>query len=281
MSSAWTRPRAPRCMPRCCSHSPQSETPMSPIPIASVTRAPQPSSSWARKAGSPPPGSPATMTRLDAGGGEVDATVGGPLDQVCGVGGRQRRGLRAEQFNRLHQPLGVARADWNLAEADAVERAEGRPGHERPGVVAAHEALARGDARGGVAARRAGDPVREVVVGQGDVARRAGGPAGRVDADDLVAGRAEVGADRVVGGDRLAQLLLGGQGQRADLGEPSGRLGIAEPRRGKLGAVERRALEQVRELSAVAAVVDRELLRPRPGLDLGLEHQPSGVPGGS
>ena len=36
---------------------------MSPIPIASVTRAPQPCSSIARKAGSPPPGSPATSTR--------------------------------------------------------------------------------------------------------------------------------------------------------------------------------------------------------------------------
>ena len=36
---------------------------MSPTPIASVTRAPQPSSSLARKAGSPPPGSPATRTR--------------------------------------------------------------------------------------------------------------------------------------------------------------------------------------------------------------------------
>ncbi len=36
---------------------------MSPTPIASVTFAPQPSSSLARKAGSPPPGSPATRTR--------------------------------------------------------------------------------------------------------------------------------------------------------------------------------------------------------------------------
>ena len=36
---------------------------MSPIPIASVTCAPQPSSSFARNAGSPPPGSPATSTR--------------------------------------------------------------------------------------------------------------------------------------------------------------------------------------------------------------------------
>ena len=36
---------------------------MSPMPIASVTFAPQPSSRAARKAGSPPPGSPATSTR--------------------------------------------------------------------------------------------------------------------------------------------------------------------------------------------------------------------------
>ena len=63
ISSAWTKPRAPRCMPACSSHSPQSDGPMSPIPIASVTRAPQPSSSAARNAGSPPPGSPATRIR--------------------------------------------------------------------------------------------------------------------------------------------------------------------------------------------------------------------------
>ena len=63
ISSAWTKPRAPRCIPSCSSHSPQSEMPMSPIPIASVTFAPHPSSSRARKAGSPPPGSPATSTR--------------------------------------------------------------------------------------------------------------------------------------------------------------------------------------------------------------------------
>src|SRR4051794_19992024 len=63
ISSACTKPRAPRCMPFCSSHSPQSETPMSPMPIASVTFAPQPSSNLVRKAGSPPPGSPATSTR--------------------------------------------------------------------------------------------------------------------------------------------------------------------------------------------------------------------------
>src|SRR5215213_3288186 len=63
ISSRWTIPVAPRCIPSWCSHSPQSETPMSPMPIASVTRAPQPASSWARKAGSPPPGSPASSSR--------------------------------------------------------------------------------------------------------------------------------------------------------------------------------------------------------------------------
>src|SRR4051794_5340579 len=63
ISSAWTKPRAPRCMPFCSSHSPHNDTPMSPMPIASATFAPQPPSSLARNAGSPPPGSPATSTR--------------------------------------------------------------------------------------------------------------------------------------------------------------------------------------------------------------------------
>ena len=58
ISSTWTKSRAPRCMPACSSHSPKSETPMSPTPIASVTLAPQPASSFARRAGSPPPALP-------------------------------------------------------------------------------------------------------------------------------------------------------------------------------------------------------------------------------
>src|SRR5205085_524846 len=67
-TSACTKSRAPRCIPSCSSHSPHNETPMSPIPIASVTHAPHPPSSFARNARSPPPGSPATRTRstLDA-----------------------------------------------------------------------------------------------------------------------------------------------------------------------------------------------------------------------
>src|SRR4029453_12058822 len=46
----------------------------------------------------------------------------------------------------------------------------------------------------------------------------------------------------------------------------------AAHRAGELLLVERRALEQVRELLAEARVVERELLLPRPGLDLRLEH---------
>ena len=54
---------------------------MSPMPIASVTCAPQPSSSCARKAGSPPPGSPATSTRSTLEAAQVDAALGRPLDR--------------------------------------------------------------------------------------------------------------------------------------------------------------------------------------------------------
>ena len=56
--------------------------------------------------------------------------------------------------------------------------------------------------------------------------------------------------------------------------EPAGRPGVGDPRRAELRAVERGALEEVGELPAVARVVDRELLGPRQGLDLGREHQP-------
>ena len=63
------RGRRRRSACRCgAAHSPQSETAMSPMPIASVTVAPQAASRRARSAGSPPPGSPATRRRrtLDA-----------------------------------------------------------------------------------------------------------------------------------------------------------------------------------------------------------------------
>ena len=120
-----TRARRGACRPAPRTR-PTATTPMSPMPIASVTRAPQPSSSAARKAGSPPPGSPATSTRSDARGAQVDVALGGPLEQVGGVGRREHRGLGLEQLDRAHQALGVAGADGDVAEADAVERRERR-----------------------------------------------------------------------------------------------------------------------------------------------------------
>ena len=82
-------------MPVRCAHSPQSETAMSPMPIASVTRAPHAASSRARSAGSPPPGSPATSSRRTDAAGEVDAARLGELGEVQRVGGRQRHDVAA------------------------------------------------------------------------------------------------------------------------------------------------------------------------------------------
>ena len=88
-----------------------------------------------------------------------------------------------------------------------------------------------------------------------------------------------MGAERVVGGAGDAELVLLGQRQLPDLREPTRCLGRAESRPGELLAVEGRAVEEVRELRAVALVVDRELLVPGARLDLGLEHQPWPSPG--
>ena len=65
------------------------------------------------------------------------------------------------------------------------------------------------------------------------------------------------------------QLVLLGQRQRARCRRARRRV-ASRPR--QLLAVERRALEQVGELRAVGGVVERELLVPRAGLDLRLEH---------
>jgi hypothetical protein len=55
----------------------------------------------------------------------------------------------------------------------------------------------------------------------------------------------------------------------------------AEPGRGQLVPVEGRALDQVVELGMERLIVELELLRPRPGLDLGLEHQRRSSPDGA
>ena len=86
ISSAWTKPRAPRCIPSCSSHSPHSETPMSPMPIASVTRAPQPSSSARAERGLAAARLAGDEDARDARGAQVDVARGRPLD----AGARRR-----------------------------------------------------------------------------------------------------------------------------------------------------------------------------------------------
>ena len=110
ISSGCTKPRAPRCMPSCSSHSPQSEMPMSPIPIASVTPAAPPllqlgaqsRLAAARLAGDQHPD--------DARARQVDAALAGRLDQVGGVGGREHGSLGPELLDPPEQePLPYSR----------------------------------------------------------------------------------------------------------------------------------------------------------------------------
>ena len=212
-------------------------------------------------------------------GGQVDAAIGRPLDQVGGVGRRQHRRLRPQQLDRQHQALAVAGADRDVGEADAIERGQRCTGHERPGVVGRHDSLAGGDAGRGVAPGRPGHPVVKIGNGQRDVAGSAGGTAGGVDAYDLLPLDAEVRADRVGGGDARPQLLLFGQRQPRDVGQAARLPGLGDPCRRQLLAVEGRPLEQIGQLRPVGDVVQLQLLVPRARLDLGIE-QRHGASGG-
>ena len=76
---AWSKPRAPRCIPSCSSHSPPHAD--VPMPIASVPSRPSPLSSFARKAGLlAAPGLTCHEESLDARSGEVEV-----LREVCGI----------------------------------------------------------------------------------------------------------------------------------------------------------------------------------------------------
>ena len=152
---------------------------------------------------------------------ESDTALGRELGEVRGVRRREHRGVGAQQRDRLQQELAVPRADGDVACADPVERRERDAGDERAGVVGRDDALARCETRGGIAPRRADDPVVEVRCGERDVARRSGRPARRVDPNDLVRPRAEVRADRVVAGDGRAKLAFRGQRQLGDRLEPA------------------------------------------------------------
>ena len=107
---------------------------MSPIPIASVTRAPQPV--LERRAGRLATAGLARdedASTLES--AQIDAAVGRRLDEVGGVRRRQHDRLRPELLDREQQPLGVPRPDRHVAEPDPLERGECRAGDERPGVV--------------------------------------------------------------------------------------------------------------------------------------------------
>jgi len=167
-----------------------------------------------------------------------------------------------------------------VPEAHALEGVEDRSRRERARAVGADDALAGRNPGCRVAAGRRRQPVLEVAGRQRDVARRAGGAAGRIDPDDLGSRGAEVRADRVVGGARLPDLLLLGERKTVDLREPACRSRGGEARRRQLLAIEARALEEVGQLLAIARVVEGELLCPGAGFDLGREYQRGPSSGG-
>ncbi len=209
----------------------------------------------------------------DARAPQVGAACGGPLQQVRSVRRRQHGRFGPKELDRPDEPLGVPRADRDVTQADPVERGQGGAGDERPGVVGRHDALPGRDTGGRIAARRAGDPVVEIAGGQGDVARGPRGAARRVDPHDVRAVDAQVCANGVLLRRGRLQLGLLGQGELGDVGEPACVVRRAES---ELLPVERRALDQVRELQPVGRVVEHELLVPGARLDLRVEHHSAG-----
>ena len=184
------------------------------MPIASVTLAPHPASSLARMAGSPPPGSPATMTRFTLEALRSTPRALSPLDEMKRIGRRHRDDGRLQELDRRHQPLGVSGADRDVAEPEPVECAKRRAGDERAGVIGRDDALAALEARGRIGARRGPHPDFEIGGGQRNIARRSGRAAGRIDPDDLFGRGGQMGADRLVGRARAPELVLFGQRQR-------------------------------------------------------------------
>ena len=179
-----------------------------------------------------------------------------------------------QEAQREHQPLGVAGAEGQVTEADAVERRERRAGREGSGVVRRDDPLAGLHARGRVAARRRRDPVLEVARGQRDVARRAGRAAGGVDAHDLVLA-ARRGASRTASSGVVVarSSCFSVSGRRGRSASPPASAGRLDADRAELLPVEGGALQQVGDLLAVRGVVEGELLVPRPRLDGRVEHR--------
>ena len=58
---------------------------------------------------------------LDARPLQIELPLRRPLDEIGGIRRREHRRVGAESLHRLHQPLGVSRADRYVTDADAVE----------------------------------------------------------------------------------------------------------------------------------------------------------------
>ena len=150
----------------------------------------------------------------------LEVALAAPVGEVERVGRRAAERLGAEALERLDQPLGVAAPDRDDRGADALPGVEHRARHERARVVGEDGALTGGDARRGVGARADVGPRREVGVGDRDVGRVAGGAARRVDAPDALERRGEMAAQRRLGGQRLADLVLRRERQRLESARP-------------------------------------------------------------
>jgi hypothetical protein len=83
-------------------------------------------------------------------------------------------------------------------------------------------------------------------------------------------------ADRICAGACCLDLALVRQRQPRNLVEPACRARRCETGRRQLLAVERRPVEEVRELRSVRRIVVRELIRPRDGLDVRLKDHSAG-----
>ena len=165
-------------------------------------------------------------------------------------------------------------ADRDVREPDPLHRVERGPGHPRPGAVGRDDPLPGAHARARVAARGARSPSspgrpRSAGCRRGCRWCRWSSRCGRC----LSARRR--------GGCRSGSPSWCCRGAPAwsSAAAARSRPGRRRPRpprslpRVSFSPVERRALEQVGELLAIAVGVEGLLLSPRPRLDLGLEHQ--------
>ncbi len=199
---------------------------------------PSRASSLARKAGSPPPGSPATRTRSTLEPRQVDSSLGRRLDQVGGVGRGQAAASGREQLDRPEEALRVAGAERDVGEADPLERGERRACRERPRVVGGDDPLAGPDARGARSCAPSRSPSCR------DRRRSAGCSSDR----RWCRSSSRSGRFRTRSTQRCAPIgfsgvqlslssLLLGERQRGDLGEPAGGLAPSRtrPRRASRG----------------------------------------------